>query len=78
MGPLIILLGIVVGGVVLVINRLLTHRERLAEIEARRPQVTLQLPASTSLQDIALADALTEQIEEACKRKGIDADVTLE
>ena len=75
---LIAFLVIFAGSLVLVVNRLLTHRERMAAIEAKRPQVTLQLPPGTSLEQLEVADELTRQIEAACRAKGIDLDVGVE
>lgn len=52
-------------------SRFLAHRERMAALEARRPQVVLQLPAG----DTGNADRLTEEILAACRDKGIDVDL---
>jgi len=57
-----------------IINRLLVHRERMAELEARRPAVTLQLPAGELIEP----DDLTREIMDACKAKGIDLDVEVD
>ena len=77
--PLIITFFVLLfGSAVAIVYRLLTHRERMAELEARRPYVTLQLPAGTSLDEFSQADELTRQIEEACRAKGIDVDVDFE
>ncbi|MCB9754747.1 MAG: hypothetical protein H6713_32835 [Myxococcales bacterium] len=78
MGPLIAFVVILFGSLVAVVYRLLTHRERMAELEARRPVITLQLPPGTSVEELAGADELTRQIEAACRAKGIDADVDFE
>jgi hypothetical protein len=78
MGIIIVFIVAMFGSAVLVINRLLTHRERMAEIDARRPCVTLQLPPGTDVEALAGADVLTRQIEAACRAKGIELDVELE
>ena len=54
-------------------SRLLAHRERMAELEAKRPQVLLQLPAG----DSANVDRLTDEIMAACRDKGIDVDLEI-
>ncbi len=77
--PLIITFFVLLfGSITAVVYRLLTHRERMAEIEARRPYIALQLPPGTSVQELSQADELTRQIEEACRAKGIDVDVDFE
>jgi hypothetical protein len=43
----------------------------MAELEAKRPHVLLQLPPG----DLADADRLTEDILVACREKGIEVDL---
>ncbi|MEZ4454294.1 MAG: hypothetical protein R3B09_32870 [Nannocystaceae bacterium] len=71
MGILIGLLSVLAIGFYAVISRVLAHRERMAEIEARRPKVVLQLPAVTD----DAQDDLTERILAAAAEKGIDLDL---
>ena len=54
-------------------SRLLAHRERMAELEAKRPHVLLQLPPG----DLANTDRLTEDILAACREKGIAVDLEI-
>lgn len=70
--PLLVLLLVVlaISGYA-AFSRLLAHREKMAELEARRPHVVLQLPPG----DLAVADRLTEDILVACREKGIDVDL---
>ncbi|MCB9566500.1 MAG: hypothetical protein H6710_04680 [Myxococcales bacterium] len=71
MGVLIAIVAILGGCFVAIVNRVLAHREKMAEIEARRPRVVLQIPESS----LAVpSDDMTERILEACRAKGIDAD----
>lgn len=71
MGLLIGLLSVLAIGFYAVVSRVLAHRERMAEIEARRPKVILQLPAVTD----ATQDELTDRILAAAAEKGIDIDL---
>ncbi len=57
-----------------IIHRLLVHRERMAALEAQRPNVMLQLPPGQVLEP----DELTREIMEACRAKGVDLDVGVE
>jgi hypothetical protein len=66
------LLLLTVGGYA-AFSRFLVHRERMAALEAKRPQVLLQLPPG----DLDQADRLTDEILAACKAKGIDVDLTV-
>ncbi len=71
MVPLVALFVCLVFGAYAAFSRLLAHRERMAELESRRPHVVLQLPAGTSQG----AEQLTEEIFAACRAKGIDVDL---
>ena len=74
--PLFIAMLAILGGIFYaVVSRLLAHKERMAELEARRPKIVLQLPES-SLGSVH--DELTEEIIAACRAKGIDVDLALE
>lgn len=70
---LVILIAVLVAGGYAAFSRFLGHRERMAELEARRPHVVLQLPPG----DPGDADRLTEEILAACKEKGIEVDLEL-
>ncbi len=70
---LVILIAVLVAGGYAAFSRFLGHRERMAELEARRPHVLLQLPPG----DPGDADRLTEEILAACKEKGIEVDLEL-
>jgi len=73
--PLLIVLAAILGGCFYaVVSRLLAHKERMAELEAKRPKIVLQLPERSSL----VQDDLTEEIIAACRAKGIDVDLELE
>ncbi len=66
----------IVGGIFYgIVDRLLAHKERMAEIEAKRPKIVLQLPESSIG---SVHDELTEEIIAACRAKGIDVDLALE
>lgn len=71
MGPLLALAAILVAGFYALVSRLLAHKERMAEIEARRPKVVLQLPDAPLLD----GDELSAKIVEACRQKGVDIDL---
>ncbi len=71
MFPLVALFACLVLGAYAAFSRLLAHRERMAELEAKRPHVILQLPAG----DSTGAERLTEEIFAACREKGIDVDL---
>ncbi len=74
--PFFIALLAILGGVFYaVVSRLLAHKERMAELEARRPKIVLQLPESSFG---LVHDELTEEIIAACRAKGIDIDLALE
>lgn len=68
---LALLLGILAICGYAAFSRLLAHRERMAELEAKRPHVLLQLPPG----DLTDADRLTEDILVACREKGIEVDL---
>lgn len=70
---LVMLIALLVAGGYAGFSRFLAHRERMAELEARRPHVMLQLPPG----DPGNADRLTEEILAACKAKGIEVDLEL-
>lgn len=66
----------ILGGIFYaVVNRLLAHKERMAELEAKRPRIVLQIPESSIG---SVHDELTEEIIAACRAKGIDVDLALE
>ncbi len=72
--PLLVLLfGILAICGYAAFSRLLAHRERMAELEAKRPHVVLQLPPG----DSANADRLTEDILAACREKGIEVELEI-
>lgn len=71
---LVVLVSVVAGVSYAAFSRFLQHRERMAELEARRPRVILALPAG----DERDADQLTAEILQACKDKGVDVDVDME
>ena len=70
---LVLLLAILAIGGYAAFSRLLAHRERMAELESKRPHVVLSLPPG----DIVNADRLTDDILEACREKGIEVDLEL-
>ena len=74
MGPLLALAAILVAGFYALVSRLLAHKERMAEIEAKRPKVVLQLPDAPLLD----GDDLSAKILEACRQKGVDIDLDIE
>ncbi len=71
MSLLVLLFGILAICGYAAFSRLLAHRERMAELEAKRPHVLLQLPPG----DLTDADRLTEDILVACREKGIEVDL---
>ncbi len=71
MAVLVLFFALLVGGTYAVFSRFLAHRERMAELEAKRPQILMQLPPG----DLADADRLTDEILAACREKGIDVDL---
>lgn len=71
MGVILGLFAVLAIGFYAVVSRVLAHRERMAEIEARRPKVILQLPEITG----ATEDELTDRILAAAAAKGIDIDL---
>lgn len=71
---LVVLVSVIAGTGYAAFARFLQHRERMAELEARRPRVILALPAG----DQRDADQLTAEILQACKDKGVDVDVDME
>lgn len=70
---LVVLISVVAGIGYAAFARFLQHRERMAELESRRPHVVLALPPG----DVRNADEITDAILEACKQKGIDVDLEL-
>ena len=68
---LVLLIAILAIGGYAAFSRLLAHREKMAELEARRPHVILQLPPG----ELGDADRLTEDILVACREKGIEVDL---
>ncbi len=70
----VIILAVLGATAFAIIHRLLVHRERMAELESRRPNVMLQLPPGQVLE----ADDLTREIMEACRAKGVELDVEVE
>lgn len=71
--PFIIILSILAICGYAAFSRLLAHRERMAELESKRPQIQLQLPAG----DLVNTDRLTDDIIEACRQKGIEVDLEI-
>lgn len=71
--PFILILAILAICGYAAFSRLLAHRERMAELEAKRPQIQLQLPPG----DLVNADRLTDDIIEACRQKGIEVDLEI-
>lgn len=71
--PLVLILAILAICGYAAFSRLLAHRERMAELESKRPHVMLQLPPG----DLVNADRLTEDIIEACREKGIEVDLEI-
>lgn len=70
---LVIVFGILAFCGYAAFSRFLGHRERMAELEARRPHVVLQLPAG----NLANTDELTDDILAACREKGIEVDLEI-
>jgi BarA-like signal transduction histidine kinase len=71
--PFVLILAILAGLGYAAFSRLLAHRERMAELESKRPHVMLQLPPG----DLVNADRLTDDIIEACREKGIEVDLEI-
>lgn len=71
--PLVLILAILAICGYAAFSRLLAHRERMAELESKRPHVMLQLPPG----DLVNADRLTEDIIEACREKGIEVNLEI-
>ena len=71
--PFVLILAILAALGYAAFSRLLAHRERMAELEAKRPHVMLQLPPG----DLVNADRLTDDIIEACREKGIEVDLEI-
>ena len=69
--PLVALFACLVLGIYAAFSRLLAHRERMAELESRRPHVILQLPPG----ETDGAERLTDEIFAACRAKGIEVDL---
>lgn len=70
----LVMLVAIIGGVAYAgFARFLAHRERLAELEAQRPRVTLALPPG-ELRD---TDQLTDEILAACRERGVDVELEL-
>jgi hypothetical protein len=74
MGFIVTILIVLAAGAYALVSRLLAHKERMAEIEARRPKVVLQLPDAPLLE----GDELSAKIIEACRQQGVELDVELE
>lgn len=68
---LVVLVSVLAGAGYAAFARFLSHRERMAAIEAQRPRVMLALPPG----DDRNADQLTDAILEACKQKGIEVEL---